>query len=147
MGRAGMLLLCLLVLAGCQAGLQSVERNVSIEEAFARSWSLYQDCRNADLATILARTPQWERMAALPISLPVRLSVDPRALAADCAIHAGNLALAKGEEGLAAEFFSLVIERYQDPDYAFYVARARDGLLRTAPGFMTASVRPASFTR
>lgn len=147
MGRTGLLLMCLLALAGCQTGLQSVEKSLATEEAFARSWSLYQDCRSADLETILVRTPQWERMAAPPASVPVRLSVDPRALAADCAIHAGDLALMQGEQGLAVEFFSLVIERYPQPDYAYYVARAWDGLLRTAPGVITASVRPASFTR
>ncbi len=147
MGRAGLLPLCLLVLAGCQTGLHSVEKVLAAEEAFVRSWSLYQDCRRADLAVILVQTPQWERMAALSARLPVRLSVDPRALAADCAIHAGHLALSRGEEELAAEFFSFVIERYPQPDYSYYVARAWDGLLRTAAGMMTASVRSVVIPR
>lgn len=140
-------LIGMLFLTGCQAGLHSLDKTVADEEAFARSWGLYQDCRGADLATILARTPQWERMAAPPARLPVRLSVDPRALAADCALHAGNLALTQGEQGLAVEFFSLVIERYRVEDYAYYVARARDGLLRTAPGIVTATVRPVVFAK
>ena len=146
MGRV-ILLSGMLFLAGCQAGLHSVDKTVADQEAFIRSWGLYQDCRNADLATILVQTPQWERMAARPTRLPVRLSVDPRALAADCAIHAGNLALTQGERELAVELFSLVIERYPDTDYAYYVAQAWDGLLRTAPGITTASARPASFTQ
>lgn len=147
MGRAGMLLISLFWLAGCQTGPLSVDKAAVNQEAFDHFWSLYQDCRSADLGTILVQTPRWERMAAVPSNLPVRLSVDPRALAADCAIHAGNLALMRGEQGLAVEFFSLVIERYPQPDYASYIARAWDGLLRTAPGFMTASVRPVAFTK
>lgn len=147
MGRAGTLLMFLLLLAGCQTGPSLTDKAVMDQEAFDRFWGLYQDCRSADLGAILVQTPRWERMAAVPASLPVRLSVDPRALAADCAIHAGNLALMQGEQGLAVEFYSLVIERYPQPDYAYYVARAWDGLLRTAPGFMTASVRPVAFTK
>lgn len=147
MGRAGWFLISLLWLAGCQTASLPVDKGAVNQEAFDRFWGLYQDCRSADLGTILVQTPRWEYMAAVPSNLPVRLSVDPRALAADCALHAGNLALMQGEQGLAVEFYSLVIERYPQPDYAYYVARAWDGLMRTAPGVITASVRPASFAR
>jgi hypothetical protein len=146
MSRRLMILTGMLLLTGCQALVQPVDQ-AAREQAFDRSWGFYQDCRSADLATILARTPQWERLASAPSQKPVRQSVDRRALAAACAVHTGNLALSQGERELAVEFFSLVIERYPDPDYAYYVARAWDGLLRTAPGITTVSARPAVFTR
>lgn len=132
MGRLPGLFTGMLLLTGCQLGvLQGSETGMGPDE-FARIWGLYQDCRSAELATILAQTPRWERMAAAPSRLPVRLSVDPRALAAACAIHAGNLALSQGERELAVEWFSLVIQRYPEADYAYYVAQAWAGLNRAA---------------
>jgi len=142
-----MVLIGMLFVAGCQTGMWPADKAALDQEAFERFWGLYQDCRTADLATILARTPQWERMAAPPSGQPVRLSVDPQALAAACAVNAGNLALAQGERELAVELFSLVLDRYTDTTYAFYAGQARDGLLRTVPGATTASASPASFTR
>jgi hypothetical protein len=146
MGRAAVLFIGLLSLAGCQTEFTLVDQ-AAREQAFDRSWGFYQDCRSADLATILAQTPRWERMAAAPARLPVRLSVDPRALAAACAVRTGNLALEQGEKELAVELFSLVIERYPEADYAYYVAQAWAGLLQTAPDITTASARPVSFTK
>jgi hypothetical protein len=143
-----MFLTAMLLLTGCQALIPPVDQ-VAREQAFDRSWEFYRDCRRADLAAILAQAPRWERLAAAPVQRPVRLSVDPRALAAACAVHTGNLALSQGERELAAELYSLVIDRYPDPDYAYYVAQAWAGLLRTAPGIPTASAsaRPVVFTQ
>jgi hypothetical protein len=142
-----MFLIGVFLLAGCQTAPSLTDKAVMDQEAFDRYWGLYQNCRSADLATIPVRTPLWEHIAVVPSNLPVRLSAAPRALAADCAIHAGNLASMQGEQGLAVEFFSLVIARYQEPDYASYVARAWDGFLRTAPGITTVSARPHPVAR
>ncbi len=148
MGRLLGLFTGMLLLTGCQLGvLQGPETGMGPDE-FARIWGLYQDCRRSDdVATVLAKAPHWERMAATQSRRAVRLSVDPRALAAACAVHTGRVALAQGEEELAVELFSLVIQRYPEPDYAYYVAQARAGLLQTTPEMTPVSARPVSFTR
>jgi len=148
MGRLLGLVTGMLLLTGCQLGvLQEPETGMEPAE-FARIWGLYQDCRRSDdVATVLAKAPHWERMAATQSRRAVRLSVDPRALAAACAVHTGNLALSQGEGELALELFSLVIQRYPEADYAYYVAQARAGLLRTVPEMTPASARPVSFIR
>ncbi len=148
MGRLFGLVTGMLLLTGCQLGaLQGSEIGMEPAE-FARIWELYQDCRRSDdVATVLAKAPHWERMAATQSRRAVRLSVDPRALAAACAVHTGRVALAQGESELAVELFSLVIQRYPETDYAYYVAQARAGLLRTVPGIPTVSARPVSFVR
>jgi hypothetical protein len=134
----------LLFLTGCQLGvLQGPETGMEPAE-FARIWELYQDCRRSDdVAAVLAKAPHWERMATIQSRRAGRLSVDPRALAAACAVHTGHVALAQGETGLAVELFSLVIQRYPEPDYAYYVAQARDGLSQTAPEMAPVSAHPA----
>ncbi len=146
MARAGALFIGSMFLAGCQALLPTVHQGGLEPAEFDRVWGLYQECRSADLATVLAKAPRWERLVATPSQKPIRLSVDRRALAAACAVHTGNLALSQGERELAVELFSLVIERYPEPDYAYYVAQAWTGLLQTAPDITTASARPVAFT-
>jgi hypothetical protein len=68
-------------------------------------------------------------------------------MAAACAVHTGNLALSQGERELATELFSLVIQRYPEPDYAYYVAQARAGLTQTVPEMAPVSAHPVSFVR
>ncbi len=148
MGRLLGLFTGILFLTGCQLGvLQGPETGMEPAE-FARIWGLYQECRRSDdVAVVLAKAPHWERMAATQSRRSVRLSVDPRALAAACAVHTGRVALAQGEGELAVELFSLVIQRYPEADYAYYVAQAKAGLLQTAPAMTPVSARPVSFIR
>jgi len=150
------------LLVGCQT--MPVQLPGTVDQTdFHGLWGAYRACRAShDLATAglairhLDKAPVREVMIPelLPEALrrvvekpPVRLAADPKALAADCLLHAGQLALAEGEPELAAEWFFLVIERYPDADYATYAAQARTGLTHTTAGVTTASARPVAFVQ
>ncbi|MGH7208735.1 MAG: hypothetical protein ACREIL_05050 [Nitrospiraceae bacterium] len=107
-------------------------------------WVIYTHCRaGSDPETMRqdahrlsqASTVDLSPPALLPESLrrlvsrpPLRLSVDPRAMAASCALHTGQTALAAGQSGLASDMFRLIIRRYPEAEYAYYVDQAREGL-------------------
>jgi hypothetical protein len=52
-------------------------------------------------------------------------------MAADCLLHAADLAQAVGWEH-AAVMFGTLIHQFPETDYAFYVAQARSGLALSA---------------
>ena len=133
-----------LMLWGCQ-GLQLRDKPVSQQESvFTHLWGIYTHCRaGSDPETIrqdahrLSQAPMGDQSppALLPDSLrrlvsrpPLRLSVDPRAMAASCALHAGQTALAAGRSDLAGDMFHQIIRNYPEAEYAYYVDQARDGL-------------------
>ena len=58
---------------------------------------------------------------------PSRLAVDLHAMAAACALHAGDIASEVGSENIARQLYSEVLS-YQDPAYSFYVGQARSRL-------------------
>jgi hypothetical protein len=138
------------VLAGCQTG-QFHEPPLAEREAIFRNlWALYGECRTltepatarlAALRVAQAAPSALPRREAPPAFLPnaltryienppLRMSVDPWALAADCAVHAGTVALEADRLDLARELFRLVILNHSHADYAYYVAQAQQGLIR-----------------
>ena len=139
-----MLLGMVLLLSACQS-IQLRDQPVGHEESvFNQLWGIYTHCRaTSDPETSrqdahrLGQTPIVDQSpsALLPDSLrrlvsrpPLRLSVDPRAMAASCALHTGQTALAAGQSDLAGFMFHQIIRRYPEAEYAYYVDQARDGL-------------------
>ena len=133
-----------LMLSGCQ-GLHLQDHQVGHRESvFTHLWSVYtlcrassdpetsrQDARRLSLAPRVDQSPP----ALLPDALrrlvsrpPLRLSVDPRAMAASCTLHAGQTALIAGQTELATDMFHQIVRNYPEAEYAYYVNRARDGL-------------------
>ena len=129
---------------GCQSlGMGSGTRDLP-EEHFQQAWTLYESCfrsqnalEAAGYADRLSHTAMIgegqvvavpDLMMPLIESLPVRLSVEPKAMAAACALHAGHLARLAGHSDRASRLFSLVLRRFHEPAYAFYVSQARTGL-------------------
>lgn len=114
------------------------------EDHFQLLWSLYRRCsleQDAQEAQGLAdrlsgaafanegrSVPVPDVMAAWIEPLPVRLAVEPKAMAAACALHAGQLALQAGQADRAHRLFSLVVRRFHEPAYVFYVSEARASL-------------------
>ena len=59
-----------------------------------------------------------------------RLSVDPAAMAAACALRAGQVAQGTGQRLVAEEMFQMVITKFPQPPYRYYVAQAQRSLER-----------------
>jgi hypothetical protein len=146
MQRVGAVLFVAILLgsAGCQALTPAPETAALQYETFAKTWRLYGACRAShsyldmmSLGTQLLQTASppspWSSLVPPALSSvtrqPVRLSVDPKALAADCTLWAARSAEAVGQPGVAQALFVTVLSHYAEPEYAFYVERARQGLV------------------
>jgi hypothetical protein len=148
-------------IAGCQTLTPASETSTQLHDNFAKTWRLYGACRASQsyldmmllgtqlLQTASPRSP-WSDLVPPALSSvapqPVRLSVDPKALAADCTLWAARNAEAVGQPGVAQALFVTVLSHYVEPEYAFYVDRARQGLagqgqptLRTPIGWPTSA--------
>ncbi len=162
MKRVGAILFSGILLgsAGCQT-LMPVQDIMALQhENFAKTWRLYGSCRASQsyrdmvsLATQLLQiaSPRAPWSSLLPPTLstvtrqPVRLSVDPRALAADCTLWAAQNAEAGGQPVVAQALFMTVLSHYTEPEYAFYAERARRALTGEAePALRTTVAWPVS---
>ncbi len=65
---------------------------------------------------------------------PSRLAVDPRAMAASCALLAGYQARMAGQPQLAAEMFAHIVSNYPVERYRYYVVQAYYGLKQIESG-------------
>ena len=75
-----------------------------------------------------------DELEQLVLDRPTRLAVDPKAMAASCALLAGYQARATGEPQLAAEMFSHILSNYPITRYRYYVVQAYHALKGTAGG-------------
>ena len=69
-----------------------------------------------------------ESIEPVPLSPTIRLSADPVAMAASCALRTGQTAREMGRLNVAREMFHSVVVNFQQPRYQYYVAQARRGL-------------------
>ncbi len=144
---AGVLVLSLVFLSGCQSTQTLPQQGALTNAEFMNLWGIYRDCRSAtNLDAMKAdvlhlhRGAQQEGTKVEPLlplpkpvtrlmaKPPVRLSVDPRAMAADCALSTGHVALGSGHDEVALEMFSTVLVSYSQADYPYFVEQARLGL-------------------
>jgi hypothetical protein len=136
-----------MLLSGCQS-VQPVNTAAPLDNAgFMTAWDAYRHCQaGTDVDTMRADMKQLSRVAAaqesahnLPFSLPAfakrmvaqpvsRLAADPKAMAAACALSAGQAALRVERMDVATEMFRTVLQHHSQPDYAYYVDQARIGL-------------------
>jgi hypothetical protein len=141
-----MLVLALLMpLSGCDISRQSSRSSLSDNGSFMDLWSTYTHFyRSEDLdamrndAQRLSRALDTidsaegpippESNEPVPLGPSVRLSADPAAMAAACALHAGQAAQGMGRPHVAREMFHMVITNFPQPRYRYYVAQARLGL-------------------
>jgi hypothetical protein len=153
----------LISLTGCASSRQSSGSLLTDNGRFMNLWKTYVHCyQGKDLETIRADAQRLNREANSIDSDPAptlperhgffylgqtdRLSIDPAAMAADCALHAGQVAQGIGRLYIARDMFRMVILYFSQPRYQFYVAQARLGLehidatsraCREQPHFMT----------
>lgn len=143
----------LLVLAACQT-TGPLSGTIPLDDrTFMGLWRAYLHCRISDdvddklndarrldlVARSIARarreavTPSLpEALQALIEELPPRTAVDPGAIAAACALYAGQAAHTSGRYEEAVEVFRFIGVAYAEPKYAYYAARARQNLARIA---------------
>ncbi len=151
-------LTALVLLSGCQS-LQPIEKGeLSLPDAeFMGLWATYNDCivdqdplHMKEYVLQLTDAPRPISIHHSPIPLPrflknwtsnrgSRLSVDPRAMAASCALQAGTTAWKTGHYILAQDLLQSIIDEYPEAEYAYYVSQARSTILQV-PSFRNAAL-------
>lgn len=136
-----------MAVSGCDTSRHSSRPPLSDNSRFMDMWNTYSHCyRSEDLdamhadaqrlnhavgaTTTIADPVPPESIELVPLGPAVRLSVDPAAMAAACALRAGQVAQGTGHRNLAREMFQTVITNFPQPPYRYYVAQARLGLDR-----------------
>jgi len=143
------LALCLITLnfVGCQSLEVKNPGELAIENhAFISLWDTYNHCLTGSNTQEMQRNLEILHSAPKPISLddspiPVpkflkklsstrnsRLAVDPRAMAASCSIHLGEIAHQSADWNTALRTFQTIVENYPEPRYAFYVSKATQAI-------------------
>jgi hypothetical protein len=133
-------LMVVTALVGCQAFIPSAHI-ATTEDQFYALWTIYTRClKSSDLGALGADADRLQRAARasalgvttgrIPAPLPLRLSVDPAAMSAACAVHAGHMAVSQGQPSFARHLFRSVVSVYAAPQYAYYAEQARAGLSR-----------------
>jgi hypothetical protein len=142
---------------GCQSLQVKNPGELAIENhAFISLWDTYNHCLTGSNTQEIQRNLAILHSAPKPISLddspiPVpkllkklsstrnsRLAVDPRAMAASCSFHLGEVAHLSADWDTALHIFQTIVENYPEPQYAFYVSKATQAIERFS------SVQPVS---
>lgn len=140
-----LVLTLLIPLGGCDTSGQSSRASLSDSSRFMDLWNTYTHCfRSEDLDAMRADAQRLglavsttdsaeepidpESIAPVPFGPPIRLSADPAAMAASCALRTGQAAREMGRLNVAREMFHNVVANFQQPCYQHYVAQARLGL-------------------
>ena len=131
-----LVLIPVMATAGCSSGRSFPQPLATDNVRFMDMWTLYSHCSETDDlesmrvdAHILNRSVDVLDAAADPrIGPSVRLSADPAAMAASCALHAGQVAQEAGQLSVAREMFELIVSHFPHARYGFYTDRARAGL-------------------
>ena len=131
------MLILLIALGGCDTSRHSSRSSLSDNGRLMDQWSIYTHClRSEDLEAMRADTRRLIRAIHMnntaegpsPLAPTVRLSADPAAMAAACALHTGQAAQVMGHLHVAREMFYLVVRSFPQPRYQYYVTQARLGL-------------------
>ena len=148
-----------LSVVGCQSLQVKDPGELAIENhAFISLWDTYNHCVTESNTQEIQRNLEILSSAPKPISLddspiPVpkflkklsgtrnsRLAVDPRAMAAACSIHLGEVARQSADWNTALHIFQAIVKNYPEPQYAFYVSKANQAIEQSS------SVLPVSLS-
>ena len=136
-----------LAISGCDRNRPSSTPLLTDNGRFMDTWGIYTHCsRSGDLdamrvdAQRLKLAGNMTDSAGKPISPEseepassgpnVRLSADPSAMAAACALRAGQIAQERGRRSFAREMFQMIVTNFPQPRYRYYVIQARERLER-----------------
>jgi hypothetical protein len=149
------------LLSGCQS--VSPHTGAPLDNAgFMTVWDAYRHCQAGTNVDVMRDEMQQLTRAASaqesannrPFSLPdfmtrvmakptSRLAADPKAMAAACALSAGQAALRDERMDVAIEMFRTVLQNHPQPEYAYYVDQARAGMEQVAHGIQAAAYAAA----
>lgn len=137
----------LVALTGCQSVPQGTGSAAFDNESFMSLWTRYSRCQSGtDLSMMQMEARHLEQVAAstaqphgFTLTLPkqvqryvseplTRLAVDPKAMAAACALYTGQIAADLGKTDVAIAIFQSLLTHQAQPEYEYYVAQAREGL-------------------
>jgi hypothetical protein len=146
--------LCLVILIlagnGCQSG--ALSKPAPHEASFSDLWKTYRHCQKSEdpfemkadalhldetvhiLADQKDATLVPDGLERLILDQPSRLAVDPKAMAASCALLAGYQARVTGQPQLAAEMFGHILSNYSATRYRYYVLQAYHALKNITGG-------------
>jgi cellulase/cellobiase CelA1 len=124
-----------LAISGCDTNRPSSTPLLADNGRFMDMWGIYTHCsRSGDLdamrvdAQRLRLAGNMTDSAGNPISAPE--SEDPSAMAAACALRAGQIAQERGHRSFAREMFQMIVTNFPQPRYRYYVIQARERLER-----------------
>jgi hypothetical protein len=140
-----LVLTLLIPLSGCDTSKPSSRSSLSDSGRFMDLWSTYTHCfRSEDLDAMRGDAQRLglavntndstedpihpESNDPVPLWPIFRLSADPAAMAASCALRAGQAAREMGRLNVAREMFHKVVINFPQPRYQYYVAQAGLGL-------------------
>lgn len=155
-------LILLMTISGCDTSRPPVKPTLSDNARFMDIWGTYTHCHQSDDLDEMRVDAQRLSRAADTISYPaapmlpesiepvtsepaVRLSVDPSAMAAACALRTGQVAQDTGRRNIAREMFLTIITNFPQSPYRYYVVQARLGLDRLnamSPAPSSSHIRP-----
>ncbi len=141
-----------ILLTGCQ-GLSLLDRPTGNSLVpIMPLWERYQQClastnpeglvlviEQFERTTLtVAEPPSWMRALGYHVmNQPPRIAVDPKALGAACTLRAAEL-LVKAERLAEAQvLYRQVLVRYSNPDWIYYVDRAKEALVRISGSLPT----------
>ena len=136
-----------MTISGCGTSRQASQPSLTDSGRFMDIWGIYTHCsQSEDLDAMLVDAQRLtlavEGMdpgadpippeSEMPVSTEpsVRLSADPAAMAAACALRAGHVAQGRGLLNFAREMFQMIVTHFQQPRLCYYAAQAREGLER-----------------
>ncbi|MGH7233636.1 MAG: hypothetical protein ACREJU_20080 [Nitrospiraceae bacterium] len=154
-----------LLLAGCQTG-HSIDKHAGLDNAgFMSLWDTYSYCKiGTDLTAMHTAAQRLNQLAYRPAIVnasdsplpkaiqrwvsepPARLAVDPKAMAAACSVHTGQVALSVGRHDLADEMFRSVLQ-YPAITSPYYIEQARAGLAQVSSSDQAAIESPVQIPR
>lgn len=140
-----LVLTLLMPLSGCDTSKPSSRSSLSDSGRFMDLWSTYTHCfRSEDLDAMRADAQRLglavnttdstedpihpESNEPVPLGPTIRLSADPAAMAASCALRAGQAAREMGRLNVAREMFHGIVINFSQLRYQYYAAQARLGL-------------------
>lgn len=141
-----------ILISGCQglSGLEWPTENALVP--IMSLWERYQQCMEStnpeelvmaieqfERATLTgSEPPAWMRpLGHHVMNQPPRVAVDPKALGAGCTLRAAEL-LVKAERMAEAQvLYRQVLMRYSNPDWIYYVDRAKEALVKISGSLPT----------
>jgi hypothetical protein len=140
----GVLWLCGALIAVLAFGCAMVDPGANVREqpSLMHLWETYVHCRDSrdpdrmwadsqrlrEAARILKRPQPSPWLSAVtthaPSELPLRLSVDPDAMAVDCSLKAGRAARDQNRPRLAVTLFHQIATTYPVDRYGYYINQA-----------------------